>query len=384
MADTSIEWTDKTWNPVVGCTKVSPGCKNCYAKTLHDLRHKAKLAGKPMPAQYAHPFEVVQLMPDRLTDPLSWRKPQRVFVNSVSDLFHNDVPFDFIDRVFAVMVIAHWHTFQVLTKRPDRMAAYFAETYQVPARPAGFVCGIDVPATPARTEDRWARINFACDDIMINSRRIPERCWTEDGSLIGRPAWPRRPLPNVWLGVSVENQAAADERIPHLLRTPAAVRFISCEPLLGPVNLGPWLGPWTCDKHDGKSGPGSYCGSICRDYAPYGKSRGPVDWVIVGGESGPDSRHCRTEWVRSIVEQCKAASVACFVKQLGANVTTRLPDFEDWPNHASGTGPVQFSGDGFGNYHVRGLRDKKGGDIAEWPADLRVREFPAVTTEETR
>jgi protein gp37 len=120
----SIEWTDATWNPVVGCTKVSPGCKNCYAKTLHDLRHKAHGEGKKVPAQYAHPFEVVQLMPDRLTDPLSWRKPRKVFVNSVSDLFHKDVPDEFLDWVFAVMALAPRHTFQVLTKRADRMREY--------------------------------------------------------------------------------------------------------------------------------------------------------------------------------------------------------------------------------------------------------------------
>lgn len=259
-----------------------------------------------MPTQYAQPFEVLQLMPDRLRDPLSWKKPQRVFVNSVSDLFHEEVPNDFLNDVFRVMIEAKRHTFQILTKRADRMAKYVG--------------------------DRWGYGN---------------------GEL-----W--EPAKNIWLGVSVENQAAADERIPHLLATPAAVRFLSCEPLLGPVNLGPWLGPWTCNgeagvgKHDGKSGPGSYCGSICRDY---GKSLAPLDWVIVGGESGPGARPMQIEWARSLVRQCQAAGVAVFVKQLGAVPLTQLGVDDGHPAYWP-------------------IVDKKGGNMEEWPTDLRVREFP--------
>lgn len=308
MSDTAIEWTDKTWNPVVGCTKVSAGCKNCYAKQLHDQRHKAHREGKRVPDQYAKPFEQVQLMPDRLTDPLSWRKPCRVFVNSVSDLFHEDVPDGFIDRVFAVMGVAHWHTFQVLTKRPERMPHYFAETFQEPATPAGFVCGLDIPATPARTEDRWSRINAACDDIPTGA--IKERCWAPDGDLIGRPAWPRKPFPNVWLGVSVENQAAADERVPHLLATPAAVRFLSCEPLLGPVDLSKWL---KCEWYAGEE---KAANTIPPSTYHPARLRPRVDWVIVGCESGPRRRPMDEAWAASLVDQCRAADVACFVKQL--------------------------------------------------------------------
>src|SRR4051812_18556853 len=120
-ATTGIEWTDATWNPVVGCTKVSQGCKHCYAKTIHDLRHKAHLAGKAVAPQYAQPFETVQLKPERLTAPLGWRQPKRIFVNSVSDLFHDDVPIEYIASVWAVMALARRHTFQILTKRPARM-----------------------------------------------------------------------------------------------------------------------------------------------------------------------------------------------------------------------------------------------------------------------
>lgn len=168
---TGIQWTDETWNPVVGCRKVSEGCRNCYAKELHDRRHKAFKAGKKMLPQYAQPFEVVQLMPDRLEQPLHWRKPRRVFVNSVSDLFHEDVPDEFLDRVFAVMALAGRHTFQVLTKRPDRMRSYVW--------------------SKRRVLDPWtARLAHALSDVAVP---------------LGR-SWPLTipwPLPNVWLGVSV-------------------------------------------------------------------------------------------------------------------------------------------------------------------------------------
>jgi protein gp37 len=368
VGDSKIEWTDKTWNPVVGCTKVSAGCKNCYAKALHDQRHKAHGEGKAVPAQYAKPFEVVQLMPERLRDPLSWRKPQRVFVNSVSDLFHQDIPDEFIDKVFAVMGVAHWHTFQVLTKRPERMAAYFAEKFQVPAVSAGFIAGIDIPATPARVEDRWSRINAACDELGGPLLKH-DRFWTPEGELIGRPAWPRKPFGNVWLGASVENQAAADQRIPHLLATPGAVRFLSCEPLLGPVDLSRWLpdpeGEVPCDEYDAANhATAEYDGLVqcaeCGHPKTHHRAHG-LGWVIVGGESGPGARPMAVEWARSLVKQCKAAGAPVFVKQMGSNPT-------------SGNG----SQSGIIDLKVRNIKDKKGGDPVEWPEDLRVRQFPEV------
>lgn len=257
MGVTGIEWTNRTWNPVVGCTKVSTGCKNCYAKTLHDLRHKAHGAGKAVPAQYAKPFEEVQLMPERLRAPLSWKKPQRVFVNSVSDLFHEDVPDQFLDRVFAVMALAKQHTFQVLTKRAERMKKYITTRLRIES-----------------IYDQWHE--FSGDPREAD-------------------AWP---LPNVWLGVSVENQAAADERIPHLLKTPAAVRFLSCEPLLGKLKL-------------------MVVGTGPQSVTPlHPDERGAqLSWVIVGGESGPGARPMEVGWARSIVEQCGGAGVPVFVKQ---------------------------------------------------------------------
>ena len=274
MADSSIEWTDKVWNPVVGCTKVSQGCKNCYAKTLHDRRHKAYKEGggywnngQPIPAQYAEPFEAVQLMPERLTDPLHWRKPQRVFANSVSDLFHPDVPFEFIDRVFAVMALSPRHTYQILTKRPERMQEYL--TYP----------------------DRLLAI--AVETFGLK-KSIPNGALNEP---MLRKLWP---LPNVWLGTSVENQEAADKRIPHLLETPAAVRFLSCEPLLGPVDLEPYL--WEA------AGP---------EWAGKNLAEPGIDWVITGGESGRGTRPMRALWARDLRDQCAVADVPFFFKQWG-------------------------------------------------------------------
>lgn len=270
----AIEWTDETWNPVVGCDQVSPGCAHCYAKELHDMRHRAYQAGKlrNLP-QYAQPFEVVQLMPDRVDAPLHWRKPRRVFVNSMADLFHDDVPFDFIDRVFAVMALADRHTFQVLTKRPTRMLEYFSDPWQ------------------------WAKVEGTAQAIY-------EAQTGEDPSM-----WlaVHGPLGNVWLGVSVENQRWANERIPLLLQTPAAVRFLSCEPLLGPIDLTrlrPKGSTWL-DCLDGREhiGRGVFDGDE------------RVDWVIVGGESGPDRRECKVGWIEDVVAQCEFAGVPCFVKQ---------------------------------------------------------------------
>lgn len=285
---TKIQWTDKVWNPVTGCTKVSAGCKNCYAE---------RIAGRRLPAGgfVDRAFTDVRCHPERLDAPLRWRKPRRVFVNSMSDLFHEDVPAQFIGNVFNVCSRCPQHTFQVLTKRPERM------------------------------------------------RRI-----------IG--AVP--PPPNVWLGVSVEDQATADERIPLLLQTPAAVRFVSYEPALGPVRL--------TSITDGTFGRDA----LRVDDNSLGWPEKHIDWVIVGGESGPGARPCDVAWVRSVVEQCRAAGVPCFVKQLGAR-PVGLREECDRCNWQLRTGRHGLDCPG-----IPVLRGRKGGDPAEWPEDLRVREFP--------
>jgi protein gp37 len=260
MAKTKIEWCDVVWNPITGCTKVSEGCRNCYAKRVHDLRHKAYLAGKKMPEQYAQPFEVVQLHPERLEIPLHWKTPRRVFVNSMSDLFHSAVPQYSLLEIFAVMAITKEHTFMVLTKRPAEMAEFMADQ-----------------KTPIYLENHLEKI---CE----------EHGWCPQDF-----DWP---LPNVWLGVSVENQATANMRIPFLLETPAAKRFISCEPLLGPVHL---LGSVKTKEH--------WFSAPMRG--------GMIDWVIAGGESGPEARPMHPDWARGLRDQCKTAGVPFFFKQWG-------------------------------------------------------------------
>ncbi|WP_020473354.1 DUF5131 family protein [Zavarzinella formosa] len=379
MSVTGIEWTDRTWNPVVGCQKVSPGCKNCYAKTLHDLRHKAFHKGKRMPLQYAKPFEEVQLIPDRLMDPLSWRKPQRVFVNSVSDLFHESVPDEFIDRVFGVMAMAKQHTFQVLTKRPERMLKYFhgeghfheggsdALHQRIGAAAGTFLDGDWIWNEGKKFRPLIERF------ISVTLGYAGEEA--DDALAKDELDFPSKPLPNVWLGVSVEDQQRASERIPSLLQTPAAVRFLSCEPLLGPLNLSKWLACPECNGSGEVDEAHDFCtekvGCRCM-------GEKPLNWAIIGGESGDDARQFQTGWGTDIIMQCKSAGVAVFMKQLGGSASTRLPSGERWPNGDGPLSPVQFSGDGFGNYTVLGLKDKKGGDIDEWPEDLRVREFPKV------
>ena len=282
-----IEWTNETWNPTTGCTKVSPGCAHCYAESL-----TKRYAGAPgWPAEFkpwtpGNAAENVVLHPDRLDAPLRWKTPRMVFVDSMSDLFHENIPDDYIDKVFAVMALTPQHTYQVLTKRPERMREYMHIEAQAGLRVEELL------------DQRWAEKN----DKPIRLSPMQTEAW---------------PLPNVWLGVTVENQHWADVRIPILLDTPAAVRFVSAEPLLGPVDLEHYL------------------------HASWGPNEDErLDWVIVGGESGPKHRLFNPEWARSIVMQCSEGwyDVACFVKQLG------------------------------------GLRP--GNKLEDLPPDLRVREFP--------
>jgi protein gp37 len=237
MADRStIEWTDATWNPITGCTKVSPGCKHCYALTFAE-----RFRGVP-----GHPYEQgfdLRLWPQRVALPLTWKQPRRIFVNSMSDLFHEDVPDEFIDSVFATMRRATWHQFQVLTKRPERMARYVANR----------------------------------------------------GGLA-------RSHPNVWLGTSVEMQLYV-KRAAAIAGLFTTVRFLSCEPLLGPLDLRSVLGAER------------------------------INWVIVGGESGHGARRMDPAWVRDIRDQCRESAVAFFFKQWGGlhkKAAGRMLDHRTW------------------------------------------------------
>jgi protein gp37 len=258
---TAIQWTDMSWNPVTGCTRVllgsgqnskQSGCDHCYAFSLHDIRHNAYNRGIPMAAQYAQPFSQIQLLPQRLEDPLRIKTPRKIFVNSMSDLFHSQVPDDYIRKVFGTMKRAHWHTFQILTKRAGRL------------------------------------------------RRMASQL-----------DWPS----NVWVGVSIESDLVV-ARADALRAVPAELRFISCEPLLGPLR------------------------SLHLD---------GIGWVIVGAESGPDARPYDPDWVRDIRDRCFEHEVAFFHKQMGT-VWAR-------ENHLK--------------------KDAHGGNMENWPLDLRIRQFPA-------
>ena len=269
MADKSgIEWTDATWNPIVGCSIVSPGCTNCYAMRMAARIETMNFGIRPShqaASHYAGTTKKVNgaavwtgklaLAPDHiLSAPLSWKQPRMIFVNSMGDLFHEDTPEEWIDQVFAIMAMAPNHTFQLLTKRADRMRDYCM------SNPLNRIinASLDFGGTPA---------------------------------IIGRTGFP---LPNVWLGVSTERQQEADKRIPVLLETPAWVRFISAEPLLGPIDLSFYLERYR-----------------------HARMGGALDWVIVGGESGPDSRAMDPTWAQSLRDQCLAANVPFFFKQWG-------------------------------------------------------------------
>lgn len=289
MAETAIEWASDVWNPTTGCDRVSPGCDNCYALTMAKRLKgmgQAKYQNDGDPRTSGPGFGLT-VHEEALDLPLRWRKPSKIFVNSMSDLFHADVPDEFIARVFAVMARTPHHTYQVLTKRHGRMRALIGDNF-----------GGGQNLLENLADEREAEALYA--------------------------AW--WPLPNVHLGVSAEDQKWAEIRIPALLETAAEVRWVSAEPLLGPIDLTPYL------KADERLG-----------------------WVVVGGESGPGARPCEPDWIRSIVGQCRDADVPVFVKQMGSVWAS------DWS---------------VGGKTVTSLGDRKGGDMQYWPEDLRVREFP--------
>jgi protein gp37 len=302
MAQNSkIEWTEATWNPIVGCTIVSPGCTNCYAMKMAarlDAMGQPRYAGLTKPSKAGAVWTgEMKLAEEALTIPLRRKKPTVWFVNSMSDLFHESVPDAWIDRVFAVMALCPQHTFQVLTKRSARTRAYMADEGAVGER------------------------------LYLAARAILSRC---PGS---SPAWP---LKNVWLGVSAEDQRRADERVPDLLATPAAVRFVSAEPLLGPIDFtriearstgtlinGDFAHPKRINALTG------WAGHYPSPTVFHTRSHrvAALSWIIVGGESGPSARPMHPAWARSIRDQCAAVGVAYLFKQWGA----WGPEHPDWP-----------------------------------------------------
>lgn len=260
----------EVWNPVVGCTPAGEGCLNCWARSLHNRRHQAYLRGAKLPEQYAYPFEQVQLLPDRLTQPSKWRKPRMIFVCSCSDLFHKQVPDGFILRVYEQILRAPWHTFVILTKRPER------------------------------TQE-----------------------WLQYYGAIGKP------LPNLWLGVSCSTQAEVDRMVPILLDTPAALRFVSLEPLIEAVDVSRWLYPMEhCPSYDGgcrrPENPAG-CADESKPADPASCAKGwciypykTLDWVIAGSESinGRPGRAALPSWFYDLRDQCVRARLPYFCKQI--------------------------------------------------------------------
>jgi protein gp37 len=286
-----IEWTDETWNPVTGCTKTSEGCKNCYAERV-TKRFWPDINFSEIKPHY-----------DRLEQPLKWRKPRKIFVCSMSDLFHEEVPFNFIDHIFAVMGRSQYHTFMILTKRPQRMLEYLKS-------------------------ERYQKILNIAYTLKFKDEGL--------GAGISNPNnmnW----WPHVWLGVTVENQKTADERIPILLQIFAKVRFVSIEPMLGPVDLSKWLEPegWYCENCQRELEPEEVTFTETHDIRQGGCGGyvgGPpsqLDWVICGGESGPSARPIHPDWVRRLRDQCKEAGVPFFLKQMHVNgKLVKMPELD--------------------------------------------------------
>lgn len=350
----SIEWTDRTWNPVVGCAIVSPGCTNCYAMKMaarieamgtvpHYVGLTRKVNGKAVWSG------VMRAAPDHvLTEPLRWKRPQRIFVNSMSDLFGEGVADETIDRVFAVMAIKGHHTYQILTKRADRMKAAIERIGR----------SIDILEGPARALG-----------------------YTLKYEGMGTIPWP---LPNVWLGVSAEDQPRADERLPLLMATPAARRIVSAEPLLGAIDFR-----WALSRNRAEIA----AGFLRRGhFSPGLETLRPLDQIIVGGESGLGARPLWVPHVRDIVQQTLGTTTAVFVKQLGAVVHDRNDagfdgcDRMSWPDMDPDDIEHDLTGfsDSYQGAPVRvHLRNRKGSDMDEWPADLRLRQMPLPSTSRT-
>ena len=335
---TKIQWCDATWAVSRGCSRVSAGCEACYAERI---AHRFSGDGLPY-AGLTNPSGrwngSVRFLLENLDQPLRWKRPRRVFVNSTSDLFHEKLTDEQIDQVFAVMLLAPRHKFQVLTKRPARMREHLLAS------------------------DRYDRVLRAAGAIRA---RRPELCSVG----ISNPAL--FPAPWIWLGVSVEDQKTADERVPLLLETPAAVRFVSAEPLLGPVDFDRIELP--SQYNLSPTVPGRVNALRRHDAERYWQPPSVLDWIIVGGESGPGARPCDVAWIRSIVDQCRDAGVACFAKQLGAKPVARdrWDMSEDVFRGADANGWDEAQG-----ACVAPLRSRKGDDPAEWPDDLRVQQFP--------
>ncbi|WP_321385697.1 phage Gp37/Gp68 family protein [Rhizobium sp.] len=378
MADkTKIEWTDATWNPITGCSIVSPGCKNCYAMKLAGTRmkHHASRAGLTNPSKSGPVWNgQVRFNEQWLLQPLQqWKKPRMIFVCAHSDLFAEGVKDEWLDQIFAVMALAPHHTFQVLTKRPERMRDYLTRGRWRPVldfgqdeRPSYWIA--------EAAGKLWSRLPSKNITVPNHVRTFGQEAHFQR-SIKSESLWP---LPNVWLGVSVEDQRRADERIPILLDTPAAIRWISAEPLLGPVDISRWTASANvtckaCQKQfwlheadpcqhqetgDGWTLACPQCSAcVCKPawteadartmdmqppehwidrkvgrfskVHPTIEVRSMIDWVVSGGESGLNARPMHPDWARSLRDQCAAAGVPFLFKQWGAHLGGMAEDHGD-------------------------------------------------------
>jgi len=314
VSKSKIEWTDSTWNPIIGCSHASPGCDHCYAE-----RMACRLAQNPLTPQYMGIVDLKKrtwkgrtaLVESALEQPLKWRKPRRIFVGSMADLFHPSTPDEWLDRIFAVMALCPQHTFMVLTKRPERMRGYMEGM-------------VDHP--------RWDAARKPLHDAFRKKGDIHMAEYV--GVMLASPVWP---LPNVVCMATAEDQKRLDERAPHILEL-AGLGWrtgLSIEPMLGPVDVTPWIGTHNCHlcygprffvqdceedaqeqaicPHCGRSGGvGTWNSWMGRGYDGPG-----FDWIICGGESGPGARPMHPDWVRGLRDQCQAAGVPFFFKSWG-------------------------------------------------------------------
>lgn len=281
---TGIEWTDATWNPLRGCARKSPGCMNCYAELVAFRFNGEGLPYEGLIGDHRQWNGKIKLVPEKLLEPIQWTRPRKIFVNSMSDLFYEAVPVDFIDKVFAIMALAKQHTFQVLTKRPEVMKTY-----------------------------------------MQGIARAPERLVLAAESMGLVLALPDIPLPNVWLGVSVENQEWANKRIGLLLTTIAAVRWISLEPMIGRVNLTILERAWGGHVYIDNALDGFRATKVGGAYGA------KLDWVVLGGESGDKVRIMKADWVRKVRDDCAKHGVSFLFKQWGEYLEAMHPDCPPGP-----------------------------------------------------
>lgn len=352
---TKIQWTEASWNPVRGCSIVSPGCKNCYAMSV-----AARFSDPGLPfhgfAKRTHAGPAwtrkLGMIDDHLMDPVRWQRSRLVFVNSMSDLFHENLGDDVIDQVFAVMAICAVdpagpkHVFQILTKRADRMHEYM--TARSAAQTRQDLASLGASMMPAKQAADWWE-------------RLLDMPW---------------PLPNVCLGVSVESQLYADQRIPELLLSPAAVHFVSYEPALGPVTYERYM----------KSTLVTHSGERVQHPDPRASEGGTWDrtrlnWVIVGGESGTRARPFDVAWARQVVREGDLYGCPVFVKQMGRRVVdsewrwgTYAPDDRRTQAYAKALSIAETAT----APNLVLLRNRKGDNVAEWPEDLRVRRYPPL------